>query len=245
VITSFALWWLVSQDGLKLVSQDSFPSPTAVVGAAGRVRSVIGEDIVATLARVLVGMAAGTALGIGVGLLMSYDRRVLYSLEPLVESMRPVPVIAMIPFFLLWFGISENGKLLLISLGVFTVVVVNTLEAVRNVPPIYIRAAKTLGARRRQIYRRIILPGIVPGLVGPLRVALAVAFTLSVAAEFLGADRGVGYRILEARRLYRPDVILLGVLLFGVMAGIVDLALRRGLRYLTRWSERETTRKEV
>ena len=125
---------------------------------------------------------------------MSYDKKVLYFFDPLVESIRPVPVIAMIPFFLMWFGIDETGKFILITLGVFAILVVSTVEAVRNVPSKYILAAQTLGASKWQRFRTIIVPAIVPELVGPLRVAAALSFTLVVAAEFMGAQTGIGYR---------------------------------------------------
>src|SRR5690606_3278247 len=102
---------------------------------------LIPGDIAATLLRVICGFVVGTALGLGLGLLMSYSKKAQFFFDPLVESMRPVPVIAMIPFFLMWFGIGETGKFLLITLGVFAIIVVSTVEAVRNVPDIYMKAA--------------------------------------------------------------------------------------------------------
>tara|TARA_Y100001970_G_C13978608_1_gene721946 strand:- start:502 stop:921 length:420 start_codon:yes stop_codon:yes gene_type:complete len=139
----------------------------------------------------------------------------------------------------MWFGIGEVGKLVLITLGVFAIIVVSTLEAVKNVPRIYIRAARTLGANENQIFRTIIIPGMIPGIIGPLRVATALSFTLVVAAEFMGAQQGVGYRIMEARRLFVTDVILLNVIIITILAGIADRLVRYITDYLTRWSERK------
>ncbi len=84
--------------------------------------------------------------------------------------------------------------------------IVNTIESIRNIPTIYIKAAQTLGANKVQVYKKIIFPAIIPSLVGPLRVATALSFTLVVASEFIGARSGIGFRILEARRLFSPDV---------------------------------------
>jgi ABC-type nitrate/sulfonate/bicarbonate transport system permease component len=179
-------------------------------------------------------------LGVSLGLAMAYNKKVQYFFDPLIESMRPVPVIAMIPFFLMWFGIAEVGKLLLITLGVFAIMVVSTVEAVRNVPSIYILAAQTLGASKSQWFRTIIIPAIVPGLIGPLRVAAALSFTLVVAAEFMGAEAGMGYRILEARRLFNTDVILLGVVMIGILSAASDALIRRVTGHITRWSERSS-----
>jgi len=238
VVLYLLIWFGITEDGLGIVPSIFFPSPTMVVQAAINLSTVLAVDILATLARLFVGLGAGTALGIGLGLLMSFSKKIYYFFDPLIESLRPVPVIAVIPFFLLWFGIGETGKILLVLLGVFAIVVVSTVEAVRNVPRIYTQAGVTLGASKRDIYRRIILPAIIPQLIGPLRVSLALSFTLVVAAEFMGAQAGLGYRILEARRLYNTDVILLGIVLFGILSGVLDRVLRRLMAYVTRWSER-------
>ena len=238
VLLYFGIWFAISEQGFGLVRPIKFPSPRMVVDAGIRLSDLIFFDVLMTLARVGLGFCAGTILGVGLGLAMSYNKKVLYFFDPLVESMRPVPVIAMIPFFLMWFGIDEMGKFLLITLGVFAILVVSTVEAVRNVPSKYILAAHTLGASKAQRFRTIIIPAIIPELIGPLRVATALSFTLVVAAEFMGAQAGIGYRILEARRMFNTDVILLGVVVIGVMAGLADMLIRRGTTHITRWSER-------
>jgi ABC-type nitrate/sulfonate/bicarbonate transport system permease component len=234
----FILWFAITAQGLNLLPPVKFPSPLMVLEAAIRTRGLILQDVATTMARVGFGFLAGVILGAGFGLLMSYNKKISYFFDPLIESMRPVPVIAMIPFFLMWFGISETGKLLLITLGVFAILVVSTIEAVRNVPSRYLLAAQTLGATKMQRFRSIVLPAIMPELVGPLRVAAALSFTLVVAAEFMGAQAGIGYRILEARRLFNTDVILLGVCIIGVLSAMTDLVIRKTTAYITRWSER-------
>lgn len=232
------IWFAITREGFNLVEPIKFPSPLMVVDAAIRTRDLIIPDVLATLARVVTGFTTGAVLGVTLGLLMSYSKKALYFFDPLIESMRPVPVIAMIPFFLMWFGIGETGKFLLIVLGVFAIMVVATVEAVRNVPSIYVRASQSLGAGRAQIFRTIVIPAILPELIGTLRVAAALSFTLVVAAEFMGAQQGLGYRILEARRLFNTDVILLGVTIIGVLSAITDGAIRRIMAHLTRWSGR-------
>jgi len=234
----FVVWFAITRDGFALVRPIMFPSPQMVIDAAVRTSDLILADMFATATRVLFGFFGGLILGLGLGLLMSYNKKAMYFFDPLVETIRPVPVIAMIPFFLMWFGIGEAGKLLLITLGVFAIVVVSTVEAVRNVSNIYLLAGQTLGATKLQRFRTIVIPAIVPELVGPLRVASALSFTLVVAAEFMGASAGVGYRILEARRLFNTDVIFLGVMLIGVMSAVADFLIRKTANYLTRWADR-------
>lgn len=237
----FGIWFAITEDGFALMRPIMFPSPAKVIEAVGRISHLLAEDVAMTMMRVLVGFTLGTLLGIGLGLQMAYNRKVFHFFNPLVESIRPVPVIAMIPFFLMWFGINEPGKLLLITLGVFAIVVVSTLEAVRNVPPIFMRAGETLGASKYQLFRTVIIPAVIPELIGPLRVAAALSYTLVVAGEFMGAQSGLGFRIMEARRLFNPDVILVGVVVITGLSAITDTLLRKVTGYITRWSERSSS----
>ena len=242
VAFTFSIWFSITQDGFALVRPIIFPSPAMVVDAALRLNDIIAFDVVVTFMRVVAGFCAGTALGVGLGLAMSYNEKILYFFDPIVESIRPVPVIAMIPFFLMWFGIDEIGKFLLITLGVFAILVVSTVESVRNVPRKFTLAAQTLGASKAQWFRTIVVPAIIPELIGPLRVASALSYTLVVAAEFMGAQAGIGYRILEARRMFNTDVILLGVVVIGLMSAVTDTLIRRLTAHITRWSERSRKR---
>ncbi len=232
------IWFLITRDGLAIVREIKFPSPLMLIEAAIRVRTVLLRDIAHTMLRVLAGFSTGLILGTGIGILMFLNKKVYYFLNTIIESMRPVPVIAMIPFFLLWFGIEEIGKFILVVSGVFTIMVVNTIEAARNVSPIYIKAAKTLGAKKMQIFKGVIFPAIIPPLIGPIRTCAALSFTLVVAAEFMGAKAGLGFRILESRRLFYTDVIFLGIVLFGILAGLFDFSIRKIIGHVVRWSER-------
>jgi ABC-type nitrate/sulfonate/bicarbonate transport system permease component len=238
ILLSLTLWVLLSKDGLGIISAIKFPPPSQVMESIWVLQDKLPRDILTTLGRVFFGMIVGTILGAIVGTMMVFSRRIGEFLHPLIESMRPVPMIAMIPFFLMWFGIEESGKLLLVTLGVFSVIVINIVESIRNVSQIYIQAARTLGANDRQIQRNIILPSIIPNMIGPMRVAMALTFTLVVAAEFMGAQTGIGYRILEARRLFRPEVILLGIFILGILASICDTQLQNLMKRLTRWTGR-------
>lgn len=239
IVSVFVIWFLVTRDGLGLIRPVIFPSPLMVIDAAISTSSIIGNDVLYTMFRVICGLLTGTFLGIAVGLVVCFNDKIFYLMNPLIESSRPVPVIAMIPFFLMWFGIGELGKFLLVTLGVFAIIVINTIEAIRNVPPIYIRAGQTLGAKKKDIFRRIILPSIMPALIGPIRVCVAISFTLVVAAEFMGAQAGMGYRILQARKMFNTDIIFLGVVMFGILSALVDTSVRKVLGYVTRWTERE------
>ncbi len=240
ILAYFGLWTAISSDGFELIEDFKFPSPSTVVESAQDVGlRTVGSNMWTTWRRVAEGIGIGATLGIGIGLLMAYSRVVHYILDPIVEAWRPVPAIAFIPFLLLWFGIDEIGKIILMVMGVGMIMLVSTVEAVRNVPRIYLNAASTLGAARHTTFRTVILPRIVPDLIGPFRVAVALSFTLVVVAELMGSQSGLGFMMLIARRQLDTGVIFLAIFLFGVLSALTDTGVRLIGAYVTRWSERQ------
>lgn len=229
------LWWTVTS-GLELVRELFFPSPEALLASLTTLNIRLLEDALATLARVLISWIGGSALGVLVGLLMARSRTVMYALNPLIEALRPVPPVALIPFVILWFGIGDSGKLFLGALGCFMVMVVNTTVAVTNVPPVLLQAARSLGANDGVLYRRVVFPSILPEILSGFRIGSALAFAVIVAAEFLGADAGIGRLIMAASRTLNTPVVLLGTIVIAIMAVLVDQAILRISAHLTRWS---------
>ena len=238
ILVVLVTWYLVTTEW-GLVSSLKLPSPDRVLETLVQVRATILHQALVTFYRVGISFLAGSALGVLVGLVMSRFRIVFALLEPVIEALRPVPPIALIPFFILWFGIGMFGQVLLAGLGCFMVMVVSTIEAVRNVPRIYIQAARSLGAGQDHIYRTVILPAIVPELIAGWRVALALAFGLMIAAELMGAQEGIGFMIMVARRSLNTHTILLGIIIIGMEAALADRLLYLFTRRLTRWTERD------
>ena len=235
VLTVIAIWYVLTN---SIVEKLYFPSPKDTISVVGRMKGVLLEYFIATMYRVVVGMLIGAFFGILCGIAMTWNKWINSVLDPLIEGFRPIPAIALIPFFILWFGIGDLGKLILTAIGGFTVMVVTTIEAVKNVSPIYIMAARTLGADSWAIYRTIILPAITPTLIGGLRVTIALSFALVIAAEFMGAQSGLGYLIMLARRTLQTDAILVGIIIIGITSWIVDRMVRILGDYLTRWAPR-------
>ncbi|HQK83486.1 MAG TPA: ABC transporter permease [Atribacter sp.] len=238
-LVSFAIfiicWYFLTK---YFIPPIKFPTPLMVINAFYELRFTVLNHIGATMFRVLTGFLVGSIAGIGFGLFMGLNPSVNKYLNPLVESSRPVPPIATIPFFILWFGIGDLGKILLIIVGCALVMIVNTVEAIRNVPPIYVKAAQTLGARNNSIYKTIIMPAIIPHIIAGLRVASALSFSLAIAAEYMGAQSGIGYVVMLARRTLKTENIMLGILLLGILSSLLDTGIRLVGNYLTRWSER-------
>ncbi|MDH5414264.1 MAG: ABC transporter permease, partial [Flavobacteriaceae bacterium] len=192
------LWWVFT------INQNSsqkllFPSPELLLQTLSERYIELAQFSFTTWYRVLVGLFVGSYLGFITGLLMSYNNMVNYILDPIIELIRPIPPVALTPFFILWFGLGDLSQLLLIAIGCYMIITITTYEAVRNVNPVFIRAARSLGAKPLDLYLTVIIPNIIPNLLPGLRVALATSFALTVAAEYLGAQGGLGFVIRNAR----------------------------------------------
>ena len=238
-VLAFVVLWIVLT--WRAGPDFMFPSPASIGRAIKSLGLGLARDASATLLRVVVGWGAGVLLGVRTGLWMTRSRVFYAVANPLVEALRPVPPVALIPFFILWFGLGWGGQVLLISLGCFMVMAVNTYSAVHNVPPIYVRAASSLGAPTGAIYKTVIRPAILPSLVSGYRISAALAFALGVSAEFMGAQSGIGVLIMVNRRQLNTDVILLGIIVIGAESFAVDWIIRIFSRYACRWTETPVT----
>jgi taurine transport system permease protein len=222
---ALCLWWALTS-GFHVVAPLKFPAPGEVVDSVDALGSQLFRDAWATFLRVVLSWLIGSAAGVLVGLAMVRSRVLYYLVSPLVEALRPVPPIALIPFVILWFGIGESGKLFLGALGCFMVMAINTIVASGNVPPVYLRAARSLGATQNQVYRTVILRAIVPQLVSGLRIGAALTFAIVVAAEFMGAESGIGALIMLASRTLNTPVVLLGTIVIGLEAYLLERVIR-------------------
>ena len=154
---------------------------------------------------------------------------------PLVSTLFPIPKIALLPLFILWFGIGEASKLTTIAFGVFFPTVISTYTAVDGVSRSLVRMAQSFGLGSRDIVRKVLLPGALPGILGGFRISAAIALILVVAAEMIGAERGVGALILTAGHLLQTDRLLAGVAVLSGLGLLVAWALDRVERHLLRW----------
>ena len=186
-----------------------------------------------SLTRLAVGAALGASLGVGVGILIGLFSYIRAGLVPVMAAIFPIPKIALLPLFVIWFGIDEGSKYALIAFGTFTPTVVATYGAVDNVDRSLIRMGQSFGLSWLSIVRKIVLPGAMPGILSGLRISLAIAIILLVAAEMLGAQYGIGAYILEAGSLYDLERLFAGVVilsLLGVLtSGAIGMIERRVL----------------
>lgn len=242
-VALIALWVLVTS--ANIVDTLFLPSPemfwNSLVGLAPRLPSAIGM----TVALTLIGFFIGTISGIIIGLLLAYSFRIRNLFGGVFEALRPVPVFALIPLFILWFGLGTTPQIILVAFGTFVVLVVTTLEAIRNVSPVYVKAALNLGASRSFIYRTVIVPSITPHLVGAVRVSAAASWGLGVAAEFIGAQDGLGYLMLNRQTFLDTAGILVIVVIYSLIAFLFDTLIRIGQQRLLRWTGRNQLSSQV
>ena len=188
-----------------------------------------------SLSRLAVGATLGTVAGIGVGTAIGLFSLARAGLVPLVAALFPVPKIALLPLFVIWFGIGEPSKYALIALGTFTPMVVATYGAVDNVDRTLIRMGQSFGLTWWSIVRKIVLPGAMPGILSGLRIGLAIAIILLVAAEMLGAQYGIGAYILEAGSLYDLERLFAGVTILSVLGVATSAGIGWLEKRLLRW----------
>ena len=234
-----AAWWLAAW--LELVPPLFLPGP-AKVGArfiavltGGFADATLLAHAVASLERVLAALSFAllTAIPIGIGMGLSPVFRGLF--DPIIEAYRPIPPLAYLPLVVIWFGIGETTKILLITLAIIPPVALSTASGVRSVPTERIHAALTMGATKLQLFRHIILPNALPEILVGARIGLSVGWSTLVAAELVAAPRGLGFMIQSASNFLVTDVVIVGILTIAVIAFAMEFAMRLLERRLTPW----------
>jgi NitT/TauT family transport system permease protein len=188
-----------------------------------------------SITRLVVGAALGIGAGIGVGVLIGLFSIIRAGLLPVVAAIFPIPKIALLPLFVIWFGIDEGSKYALIALGTFTPMVVATYGAVDNVDRNLIRMGQSFGLPWFSIVRKIVLPGAMPGILSGSRIAVAIAIILLVAAEMLGAEYGIGAYVLEAGSLYDLNRLFAGVLILSGLGLLTSGLVAKVEQVVLRW----------
>ncbi|MDM5053114.1 taurine ABC transporter permease TauC [Aeromonas dhakensis] len=235
-----ALWWLVAR--LGLISPLFLPPPAQVLqqlvtlaGPQGFMDATLWQHLAASLQRILIALAAATLFGVTVGLAMGLSPTLRGMLDPLIELYRPVPPLAYLPLMVIWFGIGETSKVLLIYLAIFAPVAMATLAGVQGAKQVRLQAARALGANRWQVLWYVIVPGALPDILTGLRIGLGVGWSTLVAAELIAATRGVGFMVQAAGEFLATDVVLAGILVIALIAFTLELGLRALQRRLTPW----------
>ena len=181
------------------------------------------------------GTAAATLIGVPVGLLTATSRIGRGILDPLVEFIRPLPPLAYLPLIIIWCGIGEGSKILVIGIAMLAPIVISTVSGVKAAGENQIRAARTFGATRWQLIREVMLPAALPSIFTGMRIALGAGWTTLVASELVAATRGLGYMIQSAAQFLVTDMVIAGILVISALATISELILRQIERRYLPW----------
>ena len=219
------------------ISNLTLPRPSDVATTLGELwkSGMLWTHMAPSLSRLVVGSVMGVTAGIGVGVAIGLFSYVRAGLVPLVAALFPIPKIALLPLFVIWFGIDEGSKYALIALGTFTPTVVSTFGAVDNVDRSLVRMGQSFGLNWTSIVAKIVLPGALPGILSGLRVSLAIGIILLVAAEMLGVEYGIGAYILQAGSLYDLERLFAGVVILSCLGVVVSWSIGIIEKRMLRW----------
>lgn len=232
-----AIWAIASE--IDLLNHDLVPGPQMVLSAAGELyaQGHLVTDLAVSLKRAAVGFMIGATLGVMAGLLTARVRLFGLLLHPLLNVLRPIPAIAIIPIAIVWFGIGEPSKYFAIAFTVFFAVWLNTDHGASHIPRTYLRASRSLGAAFWREFVEVVVPAAAPHIVAGLRLGAALAFLSLVAAELTGASAGIGYRIQEARQFVRMDRMFVGLIQLGILGALLDWFFLIVSRRIVHWEQ--------
>ncbi len=236
LLAVLALWFCISASGL--VDSLFLPGPGAV-WAAGRAQAAQGmlwKDLTASVGRVLGGFGLSATVALPLGIAMGTSPVICRLLEPLIGLIRYMPAPAFIPLLIIYFGLGELPKILLIFIGTLFFNTLMIMDAVKFVPKELVETALTLGGRQPQVLTRVIGPCIAPQVIDAYRINMAAAWNLVIVAELVAANDGLGKRISLAQRFLRTDEIFLGLIVIGLVGLLIDLGFRLLLRRSCPWA---------
>jgi len=236
IIVLIGLWCLLSFP--KLVDPLYLPTPAAVMKEfwASLSAGLLLKHAGATLYRLVVGFVAGAVIGVPVGLLMGYSQRIYRALEALVEVFRAIPVIALFPLFLIFFGLGNQSKFSIAAWSSSLVILLNTMYGVQHSSALRRMVARSLKASEWQIFWKVVLPDALPEMLVGLRTGVSIALIVVLMTEmFLGTSRGIGQMIYNAHLMYDTPTMYLGIMMSGMMGYLLNLVILWSERQLVHW----------
>ena len=239
LVLLFIIWVVLT--GWEMVPKVFVPSPmdvwrafveTLFEGYHGK--SLVIHNLV-SLQRVLIGWIIASVLAVPLGLAMGLSSKVRAIFDYMIEFYRPLPPLAYYTLLVLWFGIGELSKVLLLFLAAIPPMTIGAAQGVKDVNPSVMQAARSLGANSWQVFFRILLPATLPAVITSMRISLGFTYTVLVAAEVVAATEGIGWMVWDASKFLRSDIIFIGIIVMGFTGIALDLIIRFIAKYLLRW----------
>ena len=241
ISTILILWWAASASGQ--ISPIFLPGPQQVItklveiATTGFMDASLMQHAAASLGRVGLALLLAIVTAIPLGLMMGLNRHLNAAIDPLIEFYRPVPPLAYLPLIVIWLGIGEPTKVLLIYLAIFAPLVIATASGVRRVDPTRIQAARSLGANPEQLIRLVIFPSALPDILTGIRIALGVGWSTLVAAELVAATQGLGFMVQSASQMLVTDAVIAGILVIALIALLLEIGLRALEKKFVGWAK--------
>lgn len=231
------LWSILSYGGIA--SSLFLPSPTAVLAAGWQLWSDgnLLPDILASTGRVMAGFLVAAIIGIPLGIAMGTFHSMEGLFGPIVGTVRYMPVNAFIPLIMIWVGLGEDAKTIMIFLGIVLYNAIMIADAVKFIPDELLNVAYTLGANRRNVLFKVILPAVLPSVLDTLRVNIAGAWNFLIFAELIAAQNGLGFRIIQSQRYFKTDKVLFCIMVIGLIGLLTDYIFKKVGIAMTPWAE--------
>lgn len=220
------LWELITR--FSGWSSNVFPDPMAVLVSMGELiaNGTLLKNTVASLFRVSVGFSLAVVLGVPLGIILGRLDCAKQLFNPLIQFLRPISPLAWIPLAMLWFGLGDPPAIFLIFLASFFPMVVSTSVAVETIKPTYFQVAANFNFSRLEVLTKIVIPAITPEVITALRMTIAIAWLVVVAAEMIAVQSGLGYLILDARNALRMDYVMVAMIVIGIIGLLLDFIMR-------------------
>lgn len=239
VLAFIILWWVATS--LNWINPIYWPGLDAVFDRVGKLANegfrnvALWDHIWISVYRVLSGVVYGAVIGIPLGFAMGLWSVAKGFFDPIVEFIRPIPPLALIPLIILWFGIDEFAKIFLLALASLFIMIIAARAGVNSVRVSKVHAAYSLGATKLQVLIRVVLPNALPEIFTGLRTAMGVCWGTVVAAELVAADRGIGSMIMIAKNFLNTDIVVIGIVIIGLIGFAIEILMRMLERKLIPW----------
>ncbi|MFD7135743.1 ABC transporter permease [Streptomyces sp. NPDC059894] len=234
-VALLVLWWAASATGV--LTPDVLASPADVVRAIGELwgNGQLSDALATSLTRSVTGLLLGLATGLTLGVVTGFTRLGDELLDSSLQTLRTIPFLSLVPLFMVWFGINEIAKVLLIAVATTFPMYVSTSSGVRNTDAKLVEAMRSFGMSRLAIVREVVLPGALPSLLAGLRLSMTLSVIALIAAEEINATAGIGYLMAQAQSYARTDVLAVCILVYGLFGLLADAIVRLLERVLMPW----------
>jgi NitT/TauT family transport system permease protein len=241
IIILLGIWELLIYT--KIHSGLFFPAPSFI--AHTLIKMIIKGELIshlaATLSRLLLGFAVGFVPGLVLGLLMGWSNRIKNMIDPVIASVHPIPKISVLPLIMIFFGIGETSKIVVVAIAAFFPMVINTMEGVRQIPPLYFEVAENYGANSLKMFKKVIIPGSLPLILAGIRLSLNNALLLTIAVELITAHKGLGALIWSAWETLRTEELYVGLVVTAILGIGINALLQRITKLFLPWKEYQNT----